>query len=298
MVLAYSRCFSVKLRSGFSANSLDRISMLFSGVLNSCDMLARNSDLYFDDSDSCSAFSSSDCPGEFDLVVLVFNFPILVGELMCLSLRVLRWFCFNSSCCSRSRSSDSCRVRACSCRRVFVSVNSACRLVNSLGQRLGLLQQFLSAHRGGDRVQHDPDDFGELIEESEMDLGKSLERGQLDYRFDIALEQHRHDNDVHGSSFAEAGADLDVVRWSLRDENALSSRRQPGRPDLRAAGNDPTGACVRDRRSLRAASKFRFAILGFVDVKHTMLYRNQGRQFGQNDGRYRETDRAGPAGAA
>jgi hypothetical protein len=37
------------------------MSRLFSGVRSSCDMFARNSDLYFDVSASCDAFSSSAC---------------------------------------------------------------------------------------------------------------------------------------------------------------------------------------------------------------------------------------------
>ena len=40
--------FVVQIPSGFSESIFDRISMLFSGVRSSCDMLARNSDLYFE----------------------------------------------------------------------------------------------------------------------------------------------------------------------------------------------------------------------------------------------------------
>ena len=60
MVLAYSTCLLVRLASLFSESSLARMSKLFSGVRSSCDMLAKNSDLYFEISDSCSAFSSSE----------------------------------------------------------------------------------------------------------------------------------------------------------------------------------------------------------------------------------------------
>ena len=41
-----------------------------------------------------------------------------------------------------------------------------------LGQRLGLLEQLLGAHARGDRVQHDADAFGELIEEGQVDVGE------------------------------------------------------------------------------------------------------------------------------
>ena len=59
MVLPNSTCFGVRLPSGFLHSWSDRISRLLSGVRSSCDMLARNSDLYFEVSASCSAFSSS-----------------------------------------------------------------------------------------------------------------------------------------------------------------------------------------------------------------------------------------------
>ena len=49
----------VRLPSGLSASSFARISSELSGVRSSCDMFARNSLLYFDESASCSAFSSS-----------------------------------------------------------------------------------------------------------------------------------------------------------------------------------------------------------------------------------------------
>src|ERR1017187_3880576 len=48
MVRANSTCFGVRLPSGFSASCWPSTRMEFSGVRSSCDMLARNSDLYFD----------------------------------------------------------------------------------------------------------------------------------------------------------------------------------------------------------------------------------------------------------
>src|ERR671927_264569 len=59
MVSANLTCLPFRLPSPFSASSLARMSRLLSGVRSSCDMLARNSDLYFDDRASCSARSSS-----------------------------------------------------------------------------------------------------------------------------------------------------------------------------------------------------------------------------------------------
>src|ERR1051326_5744161 len=58
MVSANCTCLELRFSSLFSANWRERISMLLSGVRSSCDMLARNSDLYLEVSASCSAFSS------------------------------------------------------------------------------------------------------------------------------------------------------------------------------------------------------------------------------------------------
>ena len=58
MTFAYSTCLAVRLRPGFCASSRARISRLFSGVRSSCDMFARNCDLYWEASASCRARSS------------------------------------------------------------------------------------------------------------------------------------------------------------------------------------------------------------------------------------------------
>ena len=64
MTLAYSTCVSVMLSSGLSSSCWARIKRLFSGVRSSCDMLAMNSDLYFDETASwltCSSTRRLDC---------------------------------------------------------------------------------------------------------------------------------------------------------------------------------------------------------------------------------------------
>ena len=50
---------SVRLLSGLALSSPARISRLLSGVRSSCDMFEKNSDLYADETTSCSAFSST-----------------------------------------------------------------------------------------------------------------------------------------------------------------------------------------------------------------------------------------------
>jgi len=59
IVRANSTSRSASPPSSLSASSRDRISIEFSGVRSSWDMFARNSDLYFEDSASCAAFSSN-----------------------------------------------------------------------------------------------------------------------------------------------------------------------------------------------------------------------------------------------
>ena len=58
MTFAYSTCLAVRFRPGFCASSRARISRLFSGVRSSCDMFARNCDLYWEARPSCLARSS------------------------------------------------------------------------------------------------------------------------------------------------------------------------------------------------------------------------------------------------
>ena len=61
-------------------------------------------------------------------------------------------------------------------------------------QLLRLLEQALGAHRRLDGVEHDADALRELLEEGERAGGEGLQRGQLDDRLGLALEEHRQDD--------------------------------------------------------------------------------------------------------
>ena len=74
------------------------------------------------------------------------------------------------------------------------------------GELLALLQQVLGLHGGFDRVQHDADRGGQLLEEGDLQLGEVAERGELDHRLDLAFEQHRQDDDVLGRRLEQARA--------------------------------------------------------------------------------------------
>ena len=55
------------------------------------------------------------------------------------------------------------------------------------------------SHRRGDGVEDDADALGELVEEGQVDVAEAVERRQLDDRLDLALEQHRQDDDVESA---------------------------------------------------------------------------------------------------
>ena len=75
------------------------------------------------------------------------------------------------------------------------------------GELLRLRQQALRAHRRFDGVEHRADAERELIEESEVHLGEGLQRGQLDDRLGLSLEEHRQHDDAHLRRLAETRGD-------------------------------------------------------------------------------------------
>ena len=77
------------------------------------------------------------------------------------------------------------------------------------GELLRLLEQPLGAHRRLDRVQHDADRAGELLEEREVRRGEPGERRELDDRPHLVLEQHRQHDDVLRLGGDQPGADPD-----------------------------------------------------------------------------------------
>src|SRR6476469_7774714 len=74
MIFAYSICFSVRFFGLLSASSFARMSTLLSGVRSSCDMLARNSDLYLLVASSSFPFSCAIFFNEFGIDLPQFFF--------------------------------------------------------------------------------------------------------------------------------------------------------------------------------------------------------------------------------
>ena len=60
-----------------------------------------------------------------------------------------------------------------------------------------------------------------LVQEREVDLAEAVERGELDDRHHLALEEDRQHHDVERRRLAEPGADLDVVGGHVGEQDAL-----------------------------------------------------------------------------
>ena len=139
-------------------------------------MLARNSDLYFEVSASCSAFSSSALPRLLDLAVLALDLARSARPSSAALFLLL--------------------AAALRLRRFGLQLVAA-RLVAALPaasaaprQRLRLLEQLLGAHVRLDRVEHDADDLGELVEERSGGSSlNALEGGELDDGLDLRLRR-------------------------------------------------------------------------------------------------------------
>ncbi len=151
-----------------------------------------------------------------------------------------------------------------------------------VGERLRLLQQLLRPHRGGNRVEHDADALGELVQKRQLDLRETIERGELDDRFDVTLEQHRQHDDVERSGFAEARGNLNVVARHVHEddrlalERALSDEPFPGLEMVREVL--AFGVRVaREQRQVGVAVAF--------DVEHAVLRVHDGRELGEDRAR-------------
>ena len=139
--------------------------MLLSGVRNSCDMLARNSDLYFEVSDKLGRLFLQRAPRLLDFLVLAFHFDVAFGELLRLLLELLVGLL----------------------QFLLLGLQFA-------GELLRLLQQAFGLHRRLDRVEHDADAVGELLEEGHLRRRERADRAELDDGLDLAFEQHgKHD---------------------------------------------------------------------------------------------------------
>ena len=125
IVFANSICLSVRLPSGLSPSSFARISSELSGVRSSCDMFARNSDLYRDESASCSAFSSSAFRAS-SISAFLISIRWFCSSSCCERSSSSSFVCCSSSCCVCSSSSDARSVAVCASSSAFERRSSSC----------------------------------------------------------------------------------------------------------------------------------------------------------------------------
>ena len=131
-------------------------------------MLARNSRLVLRGEGQLLGLFFERLAGLLDFLVLAFHFDVLMGEQPGLLLQLLVGLL-----------------------QFFLPA------LQLLGQRLRLLEQVFGPHVGFDRVEHDADALGELIEERLVRRVEPLERGQLEHGLDLAFEHDRQHDDVH-----------------------------------------------------------------------------------------------------
>ena len=65
-----------------------------------------------------------------------------------------------------------------------------------LGERLRLLEQIFGAHVRVDRIEHDADALGQLIEKCLVGRVEPLERRELENALHLALEDDGQDDDI------------------------------------------------------------------------------------------------------
>ena len=204
--------------------------------------------MYLEVSASSLAFSSKSAAGLLDLLVLAFDFHVLLGELLGFL------------------------------RQLLVGLLQLLLLGLQLGgELLRLLQQRLGLHGGFNAVEHDADAGGELIEEGQMRGGEGAERGQFDHGFHAALEEHRKHDDVSRNGPEEAGANGNGVLGQFRDqhaallEGALANEALPESESLRVS----ILAIIGERREQpHAGGLFRLDL-----IDHALLSGHQGSQF-------------------
>ena len=111
---------------------------------------------------------------------------------------------------------------------LLLRLQFACELLRLLEQAFGL-------HRGFDRVEHDADRSRQLLEEHGLQRGEFVNRGKLDHRFDLILEQHRQHDQVARRRLEQRRADRHGARRHLGDQHAPLVAAQTVRSALRRA---------------------------------------------------------------
>ena len=88
------------------------------------------------------------------------------------------------------------------------------------GELLRLRQQAFGLHRRFDRVEHDADRVGQLLQEHRLQRGELGHRGKLDHRLDLVFEQHRQHDDVARHDLEQRRTDRHRVGRQFGDQQA------------------------------------------------------------------------------
>ena len=264
IVFANSICLAVRFPSTLSPSSFARISSELSGVRSSCDMFARNSDLYFDESASCSAFSSSALRAS-SISAFLISIRRFCSSSCCERSSSSSFVCCSSSCWVCSSSSEARKVDVCASSSAFERFSSSCCDCSSSDW---LCRSCVSccdwSSSSSVRMfavivfRTTPIDSESCSRNVCWISVNGVERGELDHGHHRLLEEDGDDDDARRGRLAEAGCDLDVVLGSLRDHDRLPLER--GLPDQRLADLE----AVRDRLSLLVAVRGDQAQLGLL----------------------------------
>ena len=232
MTLAYSTCLAVRFRPGFCASSRARISRLFSGVRSSCDMFARNCDLYFEASASCRARSSISCLACSISAFLVSMSRFCAASSAALSSSSALDRC-SSTCwsCSSSDRAWSSEVSRCDSSS-SASVRAFAMIVLKLTPRVSVSCSRKSVCTG----------LNEVNEASSMTPSTwSSNRIGSTARF-------------AGRRLAEPGGDLHVALGQVRRPRSTACSWPPGRSATGPAGTGSARPCPPAARSRRSAA--------------------------------------------
>ena len=159
MVFANSTCLSVRLRSELTQSWSDRISRLFSGVLQFVRHVGKELGLVFRRQRQLARLVFQGLARLLDFLVLALDFLILVREQAGLFLQLLVGLL-----------------------QLFLAA------LQFMRQRLRLGQQILGPGVRLDRIDDDADAFGELLQKRLVRVAESFKRGEFEHALDLAFE--------------------------------------------------------------------------------------------------------------
>src|SRR5690348_15120652 len=151
-------------------------------------------------------------------------------------------------------------------------------------ERLRLREQILGAHVRLDRVDHDADRFGQLIEELLVRGAEALERRELEHAPYLSFEDDRQHEDVLRWRRAEPRRDRHVILRNVREQDLRSlDGALPDEPfaqlELAAERALALRTVARDEREARRLGGSAHY------VEQRVLRRDDGRQLGEDQPR-------------